>query len=268
MKIVRKTCRGFTLIEMIMVISITGIIAGMVAIFIRAPVQGYFDMESRAGLTDMADTALRRMGRDVRLALPNSVRTNGTALEFLQTNTGGRYRSKVSGVDGSGTPLPLPGGPQRTTFDVIGGMPVLPGNGNWLVVYNTGDTGANAYAGGNLAQISSATPAGDSITLINNMRFPQASPGNRFQVVDTPVTYRCANGTLTRHWGYGIVSAQPDPPSGGSSAIIAEGITGCGFTYQQNVVNQSWGLVTMTLQMSRNNERVTLIHEVHVSNVP
>ena len=32
-----KTQRGFTLIEAIIVITITGIIAGMVAVFIRAP---------------------------------------------------------------------------------------------------------------------------------------------------------------------------------------------------------------------------------------
>ena len=64
---------GFTLIEAIVVIVITGIIASMVAVFIRTPVDGYLDAERRAGLTDIADTAVRRMARDIRLALPNSV---------------------------------------------------------------------------------------------------------------------------------------------------------------------------------------------------
>ncbi|NCN89388.1 MAG: prepilin-type N-terminal cleavage/methylation domain-containing protein, partial [Gallionella sp.] len=53
--------RGFTLIEMIVVIVITGIIAGIVAIFIKAPVQGYVDSARRAELTDIADTAVRRL---------------------------------------------------------------------------------------------------------------------------------------------------------------------------------------------------------------
>ena len=66
--------RGFTLIEAVMVITITGIVAAMVAIFIRTPIQSYFDLERRVEMTDTADTALRRIARDSRLALPNSVR--------------------------------------------------------------------------------------------------------------------------------------------------------------------------------------------------
>ena len=86
MRTQRKQQCGFTLIEMIVVIVITGIIAGIVAVFLRAPVQGYMDSARRAELTDIADTALRRMARDVRTAVPNSVRfSNCTApcVEFL-----------------------------------------------------------------------------------------------------------------------------------------------------------------------------------------
>ncbi|TAN77825.1 MAG: type II secretion system protein, partial [Gallionella sp.] len=62
---------------MVMVIVITGIIGSMVAVFIKAPVQQYFDVARRADMTDTADTALRRITRDLRLALPNSVRVTG-----------------------------------------------------------------------------------------------------------------------------------------------------------------------------------------------
>ena len=72
----RQTQPGFTLVEMIIVMVITGIIGGMVAIFLRAPVQQYMSTARRADMTDIADTALRRIGRDLRLALPNSVRVN------------------------------------------------------------------------------------------------------------------------------------------------------------------------------------------------
>ena len=54
---------GFTLIEAIMVITITGILAAIVAVFIRTPVDGYIDSVARAELTDAADTALRRIAR-------------------------------------------------------------------------------------------------------------------------------------------------------------------------------------------------------------
>ena len=63
----RCRARGFTLVEMIIVIVITGIIGAMVAVFIRVPVQGYVDVAARAALADTADTATRRLTRDVRL---------------------------------------------------------------------------------------------------------------------------------------------------------------------------------------------------------
>ena len=89
--------RGFTLIEMIVVIVLTSIIASAVAVFIKLPVEGYVATARRAEMTDIADTAIRRMGRDLRLALPNSVRVTdgGATIEILLTKTGGRYRTEI-----------------------------------------------------------------------------------------------------------------------------------------------------------------------------
>src|SRR5437763_16769361 len=97
--------RGVTLIELIIVIAITAIIAGGVAVFISRPFESYVDTARRAELTDIADTALRRITRDVRTALPNSIRITTalgvTYLEYLQTNGGARYRAaKDSGGAG------------------------------------------------------------------------------------------------------------------------------------------------------------------------
>src|ERR1039457_5271215 len=85
----RRTHEGFTLVEMIMVIVITGIIGGMVAVFLKAPIQQYMDVARRADMTDIADTALRRIGRDLRLALPNSVRVTTGACPVTTANPGG-----------------------------------------------------------------------------------------------------------------------------------------------------------------------------------
>ena len=52
-----------------------------------------FASARRAALTDTADTAVRRMARDIRKALPNSIRqTSDQCVEFIPTKTGGRYR--------------------------------------------------------------------------------------------------------------------------------------------------------------------------------
>ena len=94
----KYACRGFSLIELIIVIILTGILAGILFTIIRGPLQAYVQVERRATLVDIVETALQRMTREIRLALPYSVRANTpggyVAVEFLRTIDGGRYRSQ------------------------------------------------------------------------------------------------------------------------------------------------------------------------------
>lgn len=62
----------------------------------KTPIEGYFDTLRRTALTDAADGAMRRIVRDVRAALPNSLRSpadgSSQCFEFLPVVGGGRYR--------------------------------------------------------------------------------------------------------------------------------------------------------------------------------
>jgi len=282
--------KGFTLVEMIMVIVITGIIGGMVAIFLNAPIRQYMDVARRAEMTDIADTALRRINRDLRLALPNSVRVTGACgggdacfIEFLPTGSascaagapclgGGRYRA---GAGGTGDELDFTAA--DAGFEVLGAMPTVAA-GDRIVVYNLGIPGADAYAGTNRA--TAAAPAAPVVNLAPAFLFPFDSPGQRFHVVTTPVTYACApaaggvGGTLTRWQGYPIAAVQPAAlPAGGTAALLATNVSGCRFAYDGFVVAQRSGLVTMRLAITEAdtngvNETVTLYSAAHVSNQP
>src|SRR3954464_3232068 len=139
---------GVTLIEMVIVITITAIIAGGVAVFISRPFESYIDAARRAELTDIADTALRRMTRDVRSALPNSIRitcvpagctqtTDVYYLEYIQTSGGGRHRAEL---DSAGNGDPLLFNTTDTSFDVLG-APVSLAAGNSIVIYNLASSG-------------------------------------------------------------------------------------------------------------------------------
>lgn len=263
---------GFTLVEMIVVIVITGIIAGIVAIFIQAPVQGYVDSARRAELTDIADTAFRRIGRDLRLALPNSVRVTGTCdggslcfVEFLPTKGGGRYRV---GAGGSNNILDFTAA--DTSFEVLGPMPAAVA-GDQVVVYNLGISGADAYAGDNRTAFASIAGA---IMNITSKLFPFDSPGHRFHVITAPVTYVCnpAAGELRRYWGYTIQSTQPNdiaaaPLNSATNALLATNVSSCRFTYDP-LVSARNGLVTMRLGITQEGETVSLYSATHVSNQP
>ena len=276
---------GFTLIELIVVVTIIGIVSAMVAVFMRTPVQAYISTASRAELVDRADTALRRMTREIHLALPNSIRTTTDAngnhfIEFLLTRTGGRYRHDIRATGAPGDPLNF--GSADTSFDTIGTLPTLseqvisPG-ADWLVLYNLSANPAitqnNAYAGDNRALITGVSPPSGPVNHITfaSKTFLSAtdSPQHRFYVVSNPVSYECdlLNKRLIRYSGYTINLPQPIAPVnfvGGQASLLAEGVIECAMTYRL-------GLFSAALRMSSSEnmaESVRLYEEVQVSNAP
>lgn len=276
-----KLQRGFTLIELVMVIIILGVVGSMVAVFMRAPIDAYFDTARRAALTDVADTTLRRMARDIQRALPNSIRTNAAAscIEFIPTRTGGRYRVQDI-VPGDNSRLDF--AVLDTRFNMLGANAALPANeqvqpGDLIAVYNLGIAPADAYAGTNTAVVTGvADVAGEAQIAINPRRFPFQSPNFRFHVIpfqETVVSYNCSGGTLFRDTNYGYALAPACPagaPALGARSIMANNVAACNFVYNNDVDLQRNALVQMTLQLSNanNTEAVNLYHEVHVNNTP
>ncbi|MFZ5511950.1 MAG: prepilin-type N-terminal cleavage/methylation domain-containing protein [Pseudomonadota bacterium] len=277
---------GFTLVEMIVVIAIAGIIAAMVAVFIRSPVQGYIDTARRAQLTEAADTALRRLARDVRAALPNSVRVGAvggnTFLEFIPTIGGGRYRQFQTAAGGGDV---LDFNTADGGFDVTGPVPVY-GNTDSIVIYNLGPaSAADAYSGNNRGAVTSANPAGGLFSsdaaphtvTFGATNFPSPSPGARFHLVQTPVSYECApdaanpaTGVLRRYAGYNFSAAQPTPPPTppATSNVLVAGVAECAIAYDPNVTRTRTGLVTIWLRLEAQGESARLVHQIHVHNQP
>jgi MSHA biogenesis protein MshO len=291
MRTALRTDAGFTLIEAIVAIVITGILVGAVAVFITKPVEGYADSVRRAELTDAADVALRRMTRDVRLALPNSLRTVTDGFEFVMTKSGGRYRDESDGstcgnflyttdIDCVPPPPPVETASEND-FDVLGPMPAITG-GDRIVVYNLGAgyAPADVYAGDNVATVAGAVPITvNPVPLVGPNPFPAQtpplpSPDSRFQVVssgDLVVRYTCTGGVLTRFSGCSLAT-----PSvcGGTGAVLAGSATTepkatCDIVYSSGVTGRSGLLlVTLTLTDTPSGEAVTLFQQIHVDNAP
>ena len=291
----RPRQRGFTLIELIVVIVITAIVAGMVTVFIRAPIQSYLDVSARAELADAADLASRRITRDVRLALPNSVRVtsneSGSYLELLLTKTGGRYLSEddPNTIPGNvlafdpGTPVANP-----SMFTIVGAAPsgvqtIVPGD--FIVVNNLGaQPPVDAYnCSGQCNRAQVASISGTNVTLVKN-RFVEQTPSMpslsyRFQVVSTVVTYHCApnangTGTLTRYAGYVIEADQPVSTAAltgaPSAALMANQVARCDFSFA-TLPNLQRGLVSVSLTLGApggNAGQIRLVQQAQVNNSP
>jgi MSHA biogenesis protein MshO len=288
--------RGFTLVEAVLVIMVVGVLSAIVAVFIRKPVQAYVDSVGRAELTDQADLAMQRMARELRRALPNSVRvTDGTFVEFMLTRTGGRYLALEDGVGGNYLYFSDPAN-SHLTFSVVGASRNFSTKvdvGNFVVVDNMGPTvppPTDAYQFGpncdcNIARISAITRDASnlvqSITLADNPFGRQSTPspslGQRFQVVSGPVMYACkADGkgafTLSRYSGYTI---RPNlagiPADFTQEAIVATGVDTCSNLFRYNQGAQRAGLVILTLTLRARNQAdppVRLVDQVHVDNTP
>lgn len=280
---------GFTIVEAVAVIVIVGIIGAVVAVFIQGPVRGYVNTAARAEASDLADNAMRRLARDMRLALPNSVRVDagGTSIEYIEAKAGMRYLSEDDVNTPGGTPLNW-ADTAATTFSVVGAIPAgrnapVPGQDS-VVIYNLGEgqEPGNAYDCSltcNRALIQSLDAGAPTMTLAANPFAAQAatgvtlrSPGKRFHVVSSPVTYSCnlATGRLTKYWNYGFQAVQPTPPAGGSSAILAENLESCSFSYA-NMATQRSGLIGIKLTFKVRDESsaaLTLVHQIHVDNSP
>jgi len=290
----RRSVRGFSLIEAIAVMVITGIIVGMVSIFIQRPVQGYFSSTTRAAMADTADTALRRIGRDVRLALPNTVRVagGGLFLEFIPIRTGGRYQQNDACFSTGCTTL-------STFGDMLSNVQVTAGS-DWVAIYNQyNNSGADcapttaglysAYCGQSVTLLTSASGAG---TNTNTLGFgstiflpPGGSPSRRvFVIAASPVTYACdgATGTLWRISGYTRQAAQPTslvaaPLSTATSKVplatnvtcpaIVAGSVPPRFSYSTGA-SERYGLLSAWITLSNSGESVNLLHQIHVDNTP
>lgn len=285
----RSTQKGFTLVELVITIVLMTIVISFMSVFIAGPIKAFNDQGRRAELVDVAENSLRRIARDIRRALPNSVRVTSSgsvvALELLNTVDGARYRNR-----------PPPGNPSKRlrftgpddAFNSIGTFSGITrpfsSTTHYLSVYNVGVPGANAYELANVITPpgtrididTDAVPGEDNVRLTPAFQFAYASPGQRIYLVDRPVSYLCDTvaGTLTRYSGYAITANQADRDSNGEllgagadMTLVADNVSTCSAAYTAGTAERA-GLVSLTISITDAGETVSLLHQVHVDNVP
>ncbi len=280
---------GFSLVELIVVVVLLGVLASGAGLLIVRPIEAYDDQVRRQQLVDQGEMALRQIARDVRRALPNSIRVTpvgaGFAVEMVNTIDGARYRDEVGGEFTTANDT-LEFAAADTDFNLLGlfNTPGLLAAGQRLVIYNTSAAGIYSDAAlnnnpgivttaGTTLTLSTNTPATEDdehhVNMAPAFQFAQQSPGQRVFVIDGPTSYICnpASNQIVRYSNYAFSAAQPTPPVGGTSGVVISQLSGCDMTYNPGT-SQRGGILTVEITITDSGESINLLHQVHVVNVP
>lgn len=277
--------RGFTLVELILVIVLSAIVGVMVSSVLSRPLEGFVAQSRRAELVDIGASALNRMQRDIRMAVPGSLRVSadGQALELLLIHSGGRYlpnRPLDNSLNFSATPDAQCNGP------LVAGVPACdvlqvfapgfsPPAAGWLVIAsspfswtpsNPGnitptntvftrlpESDTTAYPGISLIRV---TPPGGAFA------FTAPSAQRRIYFADRVVGYRCSGGQLLR---YEHDQLQPTLPAAlpATGRLQADRVESCDFRYAS-----ASGLATLRLNIGAAGESIRLAQQAQVNNAP
>ena len=238
--------KGFTLVELILVITILGVISVSIVQVIAISAEIYMTGAERARLVAQARFTILRLEKEIRNTVPNSI-TFDAASGCLSY-----YPIKVSGTyveDAFQNPL------RAVVFDAS------INDGDSLVIYPTSPQSITDNARRiDTATVDLSKPAVPAqMDLLLNAPNTQTSPGKRFFVYDDQVSICLASNAQ----GNVLQRTQS-----GQSGLLATNIT----RWEANVVTADLkrnGLIALSLTFEGNdNEQLSVQHEVHFPNVP
>lgn len=274
----RQSVSGFTLVELVMVILLLGIMATFSSQFIGIGSQIYGDASSREQLMSDARFAMERLNREVRDAVPGSLRIetatgdwvdSGSCLRFWPISATSRYLTLNRAVSGSAGTLELlmqtPASAANPLQDDDGAVAA---NRDLLVVFPIprGDVDSlkqGCIYGNCVARVSSVQSPVTGVQAVHYAASEQLdglSPANRVYFARQQVRYCVEGSRLFRSSGPidGVLS---------SPSLMAEWIR-VGNFYREPAAFNASGEVGIRFVFERKGESVTFNHKIGVSNVP
>lgn len=265
--------RGFSLIELIVVIVILGVLATGISTFINFGTQIYTDATDREQVVSSARFAIERLNREVRTAVPNSVRINTNNLTGVSAKQCIEFTPIV--LSAIYTEIAVAPEPASNELKVIAFNEALFNSGLKVGVYilNSGEL----YNGGSDKVFTllndTIVKSGNEWTLKLNAveTFAENSPTNRLFFFNEAVSYCVQNSRLTRHQNY---SRNTDNTPTSTGVLMAENIT---MHDGATLIPPFWfteatqfrnSMVMIKLAFTSNLESIVFNNEIQVSNVP
>lgn len=256
---------GATLVELVIVLVVLGIVAALSSSFVVTAVTAYNQAAERNKLILRGRAVIERMHRQLRIALPYSVRisASGNCLEFMQLTAGASYLGLLPDAS-NGAPA----------INVIDTAPFVLGLGNASHVAVGAMSAGEVYTTATVASRAGVSGLNGSpatqISLTANHRFIRNSINERVYLMDNPERFCIAGNTLVHYSGYGLLTGVlTDADPGGQTALLSEDINAGAPTFSLSPATETRSaLVDVNFGVSRNGETVSFNQQMLIRNVP
>jgi MSHA biogenesis protein MshO len=260
-----KLEKGFTLIELIIVMVILGILGLLGGAFISKGFQGFKATDNRVAIYEEGKLALVRMEREIHNAVPNAVDSGtldgdptdlrfGMIDEIAMRNVFGKYTETS---------------PANTITDETAGLPGPP-TISIISIYNRDWTDFTGLPLPQRRLYTVTNLVGAQMTLSKPITPPRSSPRQRYYAVDRAVRYYLSGTTLLRsHLAINAENVNFNTLPVQTGYPLARNIQpgSLQFSYSPATLTRN-AVVTINFDITKGGEQVSFHKEVHIRNVP
>ncbi|WP_028864110.1 prepilin-type N-terminal cleavage/methylation domain-containing protein [Psychromonas aquimarina] len=233
--------KGFTLIELVIVIIILSVLGIATSNYIVSGVDIYTDIAERDNSLNSVRFVMERLRREVSSALPNSalVTSGGQCLTFTPIAASSTYASD------------FPISPLSAGVATIAPMSINFSSASAAVYLLS----QSELSSSKVRAVSSYTAGQSTLSFTEDVSFPLGSPAKRIYIIQNNISYYfTADGSLRRGSGCS------------DGVLMAENIKGSFTASGASLLRSSLVKVTFTLDFD--GQEVPVEQTVHINNVP